>query len=313
MKNKIRVAVLAGGWSEEREVSLKSGKAVYAALNRERYDVTIYDPRNDLEVLTKRRTEIDLAFILLHGKFGEDGRVQGMLDILQIPFVGSGVLSSAMAMNKRIAKDVCRSVGLRVAEEVILKQGERFSVKRLIAKLGSPVVIKPVSEGSSIGVSIAHDREEILEGIEKAFQYDAEVMAEEYLDGTEITCCVLGNQVLETLPVVEIVPDVAHAFFDYEAKYLPGATDEICPAPIAPTLAEEAASCAKKAHRALKCSVWSRSDMIIRDEALYLLETNTLPGMTETSLFPLAARRAGMTLSDLLDRLIFLSLEHDRE
>ena len=313
MKNKIRVAVLAGGWSGEREVSLNSGKAVYAALNRERYDVTIYDPRDDLEVLTKRRAEIDLAFILLHGKFGEDGRVQGMLDILQIPFVGSGVLSSAMAMNKRIAKDVCRGVGLRVAEEVILKQGERFSVKRLIAKLGSPVVIKPVSEGSSIGISIAHGREEILKGIEKAFEYDAEVMAEEYLDGTEITCCVIGNQVLKTLPVVEIVPDVAHTFFDYEAKYLPGATDEICPARIAPALAEEAASCAKKAHRALKCSVWSRSDMIIRDEALYLLETNTLPGMTETSLFPLAARRAGMTFSDLLDRLIFLSLEYDRE
>ena len=309
VKNKIRVAVLAGGWSEEREVSLNSGKAVYAALNPDRYDVTSYDPRDDLEVLIKKRTEIDLAFILLHGKFGEDGRVQGMLDILQIPFVGSGVLSSAMAMNKRIAKDVCRGVGLRVAEEVILNKGKRLSVKQLIAKLGSPVVIKPVSEGSSIGISIAHSREEILEGIEKAFQYDAEVMAEEYLDGTEITCCVLGSHVLETLPVVEIVPNVAHSFFDYESKYVPGATDEICPAPIDPSLAEEAASCAKKAHRALGCSVWSRSDMIIRDETLYLLETNTLPGMTETSLFPLAARRAGMTFSDLLDRLIMCSLE----
>jgi D-alanine-D-alanine ligase len=313
VKNKIRVAILAGGWSEEREVSLNSGQAVYAALNRERYDVTIYDPRDDLEVLTKRRAEIDLAFILLHGKFGEDGRVQGMLDILQIPFVGSGVLSSAMSMNKRIAKDVCRSVGLRVAEEVILNKRERFSVKRLIAKLGSPVVIKPVSEGSSIGISIAHSGEEILKGIEKAFQYDVEVMVEEYLAGPEITCCVLGNQVLETLPVVEIVPEVAHSFFDYEAKYVPGATNEICPAPIAPALAEEAAACAKKAHRALKCSVWSRSDMIIRDETLYLLEINTLPGMTDTSLFPLAARRAGMTLSDLLDRLINCSLEQYRK
>ena len=309
MENKIRVAVLAGGWSEEREVSLNSGKAVYTALNPERYDVTVYDPRDDLEVLIKRRAEIDVAFIVLHGKFGEDGRVQGMLDILQIPFVGSGVLSSAMAMNKGITKDVCRGVGLRVAEGVILNKGEKFSVKQLIARLGSPMVIKPVSEGSSIGISIAHSREEILEGIEKAFQYDAEVMAEEYLDGTEITCCVLGNQILETLPVVEIVPDVAHSFFDYEAKYVPGATNEICPATIAPALAEEAASCAKKAHRALKCSVWSRSDMIIRDETLYLLEINTLPGMTETSLFPLAARRAGMTLSDLLDRLIMCSIE----
>ena len=309
MKKKIRVAVLAGGWSGEREVSLKSGKGVYAALNRERYDVTIYDPRDDLGVLIKKKAEIDLAFILLHGKFGEDGRVQGMLDVLHIPFVGSGVLASAMAMNKRIAKDVFRGVGLRVAGEVILKQGERFSVAQLMDRLGTSVVIKPVSEGSSLGISIAHGREEILKGIEKAFQYDGEVMAEEYLDGREITCCVLGNQVLETLPVVEIVPDISYKFFDFEAKYKPGATNEICPAPIAPALAEEAASCAKKAHRALKCSVWSRSDMIIRDETLYLLETNTIPGMTETSLFPLAARAAGMSLSDLLDRLISLSLE----
>ena len=312
MKNKIRIAVLAGGWSGEREVSLKSGKTVYAALNRERYEVTMYDPRDALEVLTQRRAEIDLAFILLHGKFGEDGRVQGMLDVLHIPFVGSGVLASAMAMNKRIAKDIFRGVGLRVAEEVALNRGERLSVDRLMDKLGASVVIKPVSEGSSIGISIAYGREEILEGIQEAFQYDEEVMAEEYLDGREITCCVLGNRVLETLPVVEIVPDAAHSFFDYEAKYKPGATNEICPAPIAPSLAEEASSCAKRAHRALNCSVWSRSDMIIRDETLYLLETNTIPGMTETSLFPLAARRAGMTLSDLLDRLISLSLQHYR-
>ncbi len=313
MKNKIRVAVLAGGWSGEREVSLKSGKAVYAALNRERYDVTIYDPRDDLGILIKKQAEIDFAFILLHGKFGEDGRVQGMLDVLQSPFVGSGVLASAMAMNKRIAKDAFRGVGLRVAGEFILKQGESFSVDQLIETLGSSVVIKPVSEGSSIGISIAHGREEILQGLKKAFQYDGEVMVEEYLEGREITCCVLGNQVLETLPVVEIVPDVSHVFFDYEAKYKPGATNEICPAPIAPSLAEEASFCAKKAHRALNCSVWSRSDMIIRDETLYLLETNTIPGMTETSLFPLAAREAGMTLSDLLDRLISLSFEHYRE
>jgi len=309
VKKKIEIAVLAGGWSGEREVSLKSGKAVYAALNRERYDVMIYDLRDDLEALIKKSGEIDLAFILLHGKFGEDGRVQGMLDVLHIPFVGSGVLASAMAMNKRIAKDVFRGVGLRVAGEVILKQGESFAVERLIDTLGTSVVIKPVSEGSSLGISIAHGREEILQGIEKAFQFDGEVMVEEYLGGREITCCVLGNQALETLPVVEIIPDVSHSFFDYEAKYTPGATNEICPAPIAPSLAEEASSCAKKAHRALNCSVWSRSDMIIRDQTLYLLETNTIPGMTETSLFPLAARRAGMTLSDLLDRLISLSLD----
>jgi len=306
---KIRIAVLAGGWSGEREVSLKSGKAVYKALNRERYDVTLYDPRDDLETLIRKKEEIDLAFILLHGRFGEDGRIQGMLDLLQIPFVGSGVLASAMSLNKRVAKDVFRRAGLPVAEDLILNRGEGFSADEVAERLGVPLVIKPVSEGSSLGIAIAHDRESIAEGIQKAFQYDREVMAEAYVAGTEITCCIMGNQALEALPVVEIVPTDAYAFFDYEAKYTPGATREICPAPIAPHLAERAGEWAKAAHRALGCRVWSRSDMIIREETLYLLETNTIPGMTETSLFPLAARAAGMSLSDLLNRMIRLSLE----
>jgi len=306
---KIRIAVLAGGWSGEREVSLKSGKAVYKALNRERYDVTLYDPRDDLETLIRKKEEIDLAFILLHGRFGEDGRIQGMLDLLQIPFVGSGVLASAMSLNKRVAKDVFRRAGLPVAEDLILNRGEGFSADEVAERLGVPLVVKPVSEGSSLGIAIAHDRESIAEGIQKAFQYDREVMVEAYVPGTEITCCILGNQVLEALPVVEIVPTDAYAFFDYEAKYTPGATREICPAPIAPHLAERAGEWAKAAHRALGCRVWSRSDMIIREETLYLLETNTIPGMTETSLFPLAARAAGMSLSDLLNRMIRLSLE----
>jgi len=308
VKNKIRIAVLAGGWSGEREVSLKSGKAVYAALNRERYDVTIYDPRDDLGVLIKTKAEIDLAFILLHGKFGEDGRVQGMLDVLHIPFVGSGVLASAMAMDKRIAKDVFRGVGLRVVAEVIVKQEESFSVDQLMDRLGTSVVIKPVSEGSSLGISIAHGRKEILKGIEKAFQYDGEVMAEEYLDGRELHAVFSGTRFLRRSLLWRSYRIYRINFLTLRQNTKPGATNEICPAPIAPALAEEAASCAKKAHRALKCSVWSRSDMIIRDETLYLLETNTIPGMTETSLFPLAARAAGMTLSDLLDRLISLSL-----
>lgn len=309
MTSKNRIAVLAGGWSGERQVSLKSGKAVYEALNRERYGVTLYDPRDDLETLIRKKGEIDLAFVLLHGRFGEDGRIQGMLDLLQIPFVGSGALASAMAMNKRVAKDVFRRAGLPVAEDMILNRGEGFSADEIAERLGVPLVVKPVSEGSSLGIAVAHDRDSIAEGIRKAFQYGREVMVEAYVAGTEITCCILGNQVLEALPVVEIVPTDAYAFFDYEAKYTPGATREICPAPIAPHLAERAGEWAKAAHRALGCRVWSRSDMIIRDETLYLLETNTIPGMTETSLFPLAARAAGMSLSDLLDRMIRLSLE----
>jgi len=306
---KIRIAVLAGGWSGEREVSLKSGKAVYDALNRDKYSVTLYDPRDDLNALIRDKEQIDLAFILLHGRFGEDGRIQGVLDVLEIPFVGSGVLASALALNKRVAKDLFKAAGLRVVEDMVLTRGEGFSVDDIISKLGTPVVIKPVSEGSSLGISIASGPEAIIEGVKKAFQHDSETMVEAYVAGREITCCILGNQVLEALPVVEIVPTDGYAFFDYEAKYTAGATNEICPAPIPSALAEQAKSDAKIAHTALGCRVWSRSDMIIRDGSLYLLETNTIPGMTETSLFPLAARAAGMTLSDLLDRMVSLSLE----
>jgi D-alanine-D-alanine ligase len=306
---KIRIALLAGGWSREREVSLKSGEAVYRAIDKRRYDVIRYDPRDDLPLLLEAKKDIDLAFILLHGKYGEDGCIQGLMDILNIPFVGSGVLSSAMALNKQVAKRAYKSIGLGVAKDIVLRHGEDFSIEKCVAALGSVTVVKPVSEGSSIGMSVCRNYEELAAGIKKALQYDREVMVEEYIDGTEITCCVLGNQELVTLPLIEIVPDASYRFFDYEAKYTPGATKEICPARLSRTMTEICQSCAKAAHRVLGCSVWSRSDMIIRDENIFLLETNTIPGMTENSLFPLAARAAGFSLSRLLDELITLSLD----
>lgn len=309
MAGKIRIALLAGGWSRERAVSLKSGEAVYRAIDRGKYDVIRYDPRDDLPLLIEAKKDIDLAFILLHGKYGEDGCIQGLMDILDIPFVGSGVLSSAMALNKKVAKRAYRSIGLQVAKDIVLRRGEDFSIEECVEELGAETVVKPVSEGSSIGMSVCRNYEELVAGIEKALQFDKEVMVEEYIDGTEITCCVLGNQELVTLPLIEIVPDDTYRFFDYEAKYTTGATQEICPAPISQTMTETCQSYAKSAHGVLGCSVWSRSDMIIRDECIYLLETNTIPGMTENSLFPLAARVAGFSLSGLLDELITLSFD----
>jgi D-alanine-D-alanine ligase len=166
-----------------------------------------------------------------------------------------------------------------------------------------------VSEGSSLGMSICHSREQLAEGIEKAFLYDREVMVERYIQGKEITCAVIGNNVLEALPLIEIVPNPEYAFFDYTAKYTPGATREICPAPISPSETRKLQACAIEAHRALRCRVWSRTDMILRDGEAYVLETNTIPGMTATSLVPLAAKTAGISLTQLLDRLIELSLE----
>jgi D-alanine-D-alanine ligase len=309
---KIRLALIAGGFSGEREVSLKSGDAVYRALDPHKYEVARYDPRGGLARLLEDREEIDLAFVLLHGKYGEDGSIQGFLDLLGIPYVGSGVLASAMALNKRVAKDMYRIAGLRVVEDVHLTVQTPASLDQILEKLGPSTVVKPVSEGSSLGVAICHDREDLRKGLECAFGYDEEVLVERFLQGTEVTCCVLGNDVLETLPLIEIVPNPEYAFFDYRAKYTPGATNEICPARVSASHAEEARAAAKRAHRALGCRVWSRTDMMIHHDKVYLLETNTIPGMTETSLVPLAAKKAGLSFSRFVERLIQLSLEGNK-
>lgn len=308
---KIEIALLAGGWSGERDVSIKSGDTVYKALDKDRYNVTRYDPRDDLEILIKARKDIDLALILLHGKFGEDGTIQGFLDTLGIPFVGSGVLPSAIAFNKKMAKDIFKKAGLKVIQDEMLYKGKGFSVDHIMDNIGPSTVVKPVSEGSSLGVSICHTREELIEGIEKAFLHSQEVMVESYIQGREVTCGVIGGKELEALPIVEIVPEQGHEFFDYQAKYTPGATREICPAIIPMSLKQKAEDCAKKAHRALKCRTWSRTDMIIKGKDIYILEINTIPGMTDNSLVPLAARAAGMSLSQLLDRMIELSLPQE--
>ena len=308
---KIEIALLTGGWSGERDVSIKSGDAVYKALDKDRYNVTRYDPRDDLESLIRARKDIDLAFILLHGKFGEDGTIQGFLDLLGIPFIGSGVLPSAMAFNKKVAKDIFKNAGLKVIQDELLYKGKEFSLDHIMGNIGPSTVVKPVAEGSSLGVSICHTREELIEGIEKAFLHSQEVMVESYIQGREVTCGVIGGKELETLPIVEIVPEQGHEFFDYEAKYTPGATREICPAIIPISLRQKVEDCAKKAHNALKCRTWSRIDMIIKGEDIYILEINTIPGMTDNSLVPLAAGAAGISLSQLLDRLIELSLSQE--
>jgi D-alanine-D-alanine ligase len=306
---KLRLALIAGGLSGEREVSLRSGDAVERGLDPTKYSVTRYDPKNGLADLLQDRQRIDLAFVLLHGKYGEDGSIQGFLDLLRIPYVGSGVLASAMALNKKVAKDMYEKAGLNVIEHVHLTERNGVSMEEIAERLGPLTVVKPVSEGSSLGVAICRTREELEKGIERAFELDEEVLVERLLQGTEVTCCILGNRILDALPLIEIVPNPEYAFFDYRAKYTPGATHEICPARVSPAISEEARSAAKKAHLALRCKVWSRTDMIIHEDRVFLLETNTIPGMTETSLVPLAAKAAGMSFPQLLDRLIDLSLQ----
>jgi len=308
---KLRVALLSGGRSAEREVSLNSAKQVYQALDKEKYDIRRYDPRDDLPKLVADARAIDVALIILHGRLGEDGTIQGMLELLDIPYHGSGVLGSALAMNKIHSKRLYRDAGLPVARCVVLEGDEPDPVALVDEALGFPVVVKPEQEGSTIGISIVGKPQELRPALELARGYDRVVLVEEFLRGVEITGAVLGNRNPQALPLVEIVPGEQYGFFTYEAKYTPGATREICPARLSEALTRKAQDYAVRAHKALKCRGYSRTDMIAGDDEVYILETNTIPGMTATSLFPQAAAAAGISFSQLLDRLIELALERD--
>jgi D-alanine-D-alanine ligase len=307
--NKLTVALLAGGKSAEREVSLKSGEQVYQTLDKERYEILRYDPRDDLLRLARDAEKIDVALVILHGRLGEDGTIQGFLESLSIPYHGSKVLGSAVAMNKIFSKRLYVQAGLPVSPQVIADRLDAPNSGWIVRELGLPCVVKPENEGSSIGLSIVRQEQQLGDALQKAWRFDRRCLVEKYVSGTEITVAVLGNDTLEALPLVEIIPDDKYEFFDYEAKYTPGATREICPARLPRDLTEKAQDYAKRAHLALGCRGYSRTDMIVDANEAYVLETNTIPGMTQTSLFPQAAAAAGISFSALLDRLIALALE----
>jgi D-alanine-D-alanine ligase len=309
MKKKLRLALLAGGKSGEREVSLKGAEEVAKALDDRKYDVKRYDPATDLAKLAAEADSLDVAFILLHGPFGEDGTVQGFLDLLSIPYQGSGVLGSAIAMDKNLSKILYRNAGLKVPEWYMASKEDINNPSKILGQLGLPLVIKPASQGSSLGMTIARSQDDISEGLQKAFNIDRQVMVEEFIAGREITGGVIGNQELTDLPLVEIIPGDAYEFFDYEAKYQPGASQEICPADLEEAITIRAQNYALAAHRALQLRGYSRTDMIVSGDDIYVLETNTIPGMTPTSLLPQGAAAAGLDFSALLDRLIELALE----
>ena len=306
---KLRIALLSGGISSERDVSLNSGRQVYEALDKNRYDIVLYDPQTDLPDLVANADNIDAALVILHGPFGEDGTIQGLLDLLGIPYQGAGVLGSAVAMNKLAAKRLYEQADLKIPPYCIVRHGPIPELGGCVQHLGLPIVVKPVVGGSSIGMSIAHSEKELLAAVEEAFKFDKQVLLEKYLKGIEVTGGVLGNDDPEALPLIEIVPGEGHAFFNYKAKYTAGETEEICPARISESMTDKAQACAIRAHEALFCRGYSRTDMIIHHDEIYVLETNTIPGMTATSLFPQAAAKAGMDFTRLLDRLIALSLE----
>lgn len=250
---------------------------------------------------TGGETRIDVAFIALHGPWGEDGTLQGVLELIGIPYTGSGVLASALAMDKVMAKTVLAAAGLDVPKGLVVRSVAEGR------KVSAPCIVKPVEQGSSIGMTSVHNAAEIGTAIAEALRYDDRALVEEWLLGTELTCGVIGNDELTALPVIEIVPK--HELFDYQAKYDPAASEEICPARLDPAVTARVQEAALQAHRALGCRGLSRTDFIWTGDRLVTLEVNTMPGLTANSLLPKAAAVAGIPFADLLERLIGWALE----
>ncbi|MHB8049798.1 MAG: D-alanine--D-alanine ligase family protein [Coriobacteriia bacterium] len=304
----LRIAVLMGGRSAEREVSLHTGEQVSGALTSIGHEVVCVDTADIGFIETLRTGQFDVAFICLHGRFGEDGTIQGLLELLDLPYVGSGVLASALAMDKVVSKQIFIASGLPTPAWAVVRRGCPYSAAEISARLGDKLVVKPVSEGSSVGMSIVHEAGELAPAIERAFEYDRTVLVEEFVAGAEVTVGVLGNEEITALPTLEVVPE--HEFYDYESKYIPGMSRHIIPARVSDAALEECQRVAVEAHRALTCRGMSRADTIVTgDGAVYLLEVNTIPGMTKTSLLPDSARAAGIEFPELCDRLVALALE----
>jgi len=384
MKKKIRVAILMGGTSAEREVSLSTGASVIEHFDRNKYEVipveideegrwiALSDPKKQLplkkqrliknqkldknhnEILKEKidlkeserirdkylssefrlsekenpilalnyedkkiirdfKPAIDVVFIALHGPQGEDGKFQALFDLLDIPYTGSGVMASALGMNKLLSKRLFNQAGILASKYIDInlkdwQENRKKQINRIKNEIGFPAVIKPVGQGSSIGVTIVKEEKNLEEAIELAFEYDPIVLVEKYIEGTEVACGILGNENPIALPPIEIVPK--REFFDYTAKYTPSECDEICPARISKEMTKKVQKYALKAHNALGCIGFSRVDMFISGKDVYVSEVNTIPGLTYASLYPKEAKVAGISFTELLDRLITLALEN---
>jgi len=337
MTKRIRVAVLMGGVSAERPVSLVSGSQVAGALSPDKFEVFAIDAVSGAELAhdfvealselsvsvptmtlsqlaTMPKVELpDVVFIALHGPGGEDGAMQGFLETLGLRHTGSGVLASALAMDKVRSKQLFGASGIPTPAGITISRSDRAARRRapetVERRIGFPAVIKPNRQGSSFGTSIVRDSTEVTQALSRCFAHDDLAVVEEKVDGTEITVAVLGNDDPLPLPAVEIVP--GHDFFDFAAKYGTGseAALEVCPARLADDVAREAADLAVECHRLLGCRGMSRTDMFVTEDGCVVLETNTVPGLTPTSLLPKAAAAAGLAFPALIERIVELAME----
>lgn len=329
---KPRIAVLMGGQSAEREVSLDSGLNVAEALESKEFGVERVEITSEGLWLGRDKNmkgsgqvslipghfavegrKVDVVFIALHGELGEDGTVQGLFEVLGVPYTGSGVLASALALNKLLSKRIFQQVGIPTVEHVVLEKSKwvedpQGKEKETIQNCNLPTVVKPAAQGSSVGVSIVRKESQLKEALEKAFGYGDTVLIERYLRAREIQCGILGNKKPVALPLVEIVSK--KEFFDYEAKYTPSLAEEIVPAPVEKAEEEKVKQLSLRAYEALGCRGFARVDNFLDPKGqVFVSEVNTIPGLTAVSLFPKEAQAAGIKFPDLVEKIVQYAVE----
>lgn len=294
-----KVAVMFGGTSAEREVSLRSGAAVLAALQKQGVDAHAFDPKDQpLSALTA--AGFDRVFIVLHGRGGEDGTMQGALQLMGLPYTGSRVLGSALAMDKIRCKWLFQAQGLPTAKFLVAEAGKQLNYQDILQQLAGKVMVKPANEGSSIGMSAASTAQELEQALAVACKYDSDVLVEQWIQGREFTVTVLNGK---ALPIVEM--RTPRSFYDYEAKYQSNSTEYLCPAPLTADQTTFLQQVAAAAFTAVGASGWGRVDAMLDEQGnFYLLEVNTVPGMTEKSLVPMAAKAAGLSFEQLVLQIL---------
>lgn len=298
---KMRVGVVMGGVSSEKQVSIMTGQEMIAHLDQSKYEVVAIELHDKKELIEKVKN-LDIALLALHGEFGEDGTIQGALETLGVPYTGSGILSSSICMDKNISKKILRYEGVETPDWLHFSNREELQLDQ-VEKMGYPLVVKPNSGGSSVGVQIVHDSESLLASVAEVFKWGSEIIIEKYIKGDEITCAIIDGKLL---PIISIRHTAA--FFDYKAKYDDAATiEEVIELP--PATHERVAKAAKACYNVLKCSVYARVDLMVKDGIPYVMEVNTLPGMTQNSLLPKSALAAGISYTKLLDMIIESSLK----
>lgn len=297
------IAVVRGGSAAEREVSLRSGAAVLAALQQQgvaALDWVVNDVADVVQLLQQQVGSV-FVFNAVHGRGGEDGQLQALLDAFKVPYTGSGMLASGIAMDKVLTKRIWREMGLPTARYAVVRSDDQASLD--VESLSFPLMVKPAREGSSIGMCKVETADQLLAALTQAFQYDDHLLLESWIDGAEYTVAILGDQ---ALPMIQL--KTPHGFYDYEAKYLANTTEYLCPCGLSAEQESELQTLALRAFRALDARVWGRIDLMVdRQGQPWLLELNTVPGMTDHSLVPMAARAAGLSFEQLVSRIIELS------